>query len=759
MRGNSMAHAMIVRERIRPMQTTAPRGFCHRRQQPLVSSPTTQHFRGARQPILFRFTATDLTSNRPSRLAAWKVAASPARVTAEQLATQQREISVAEFFTKNRHLLGFDNPRKALLTTVKEAVDNSLDACEEAGILPTIRVKIQVAPGRDGQSPPPSQATRFIVTVTDNGPGIVKEQVPRIFAKLLYGSKFHRLRQSRGQQGIGISAAGMYGQLTTGKPVRVISRISPGRAAHEFAIQINTQKNEPVVLQDNKIEDWAHPQGTQVSIELEGKYQRGRGSVDEYLELTAIANPHVEIFYDTPEGMTVHHRRGTEELPRPPKEIKPHPYGIEFGMLLKMLQDSKSKWLAVFLSTDFSRVSARNAEEICSAAKLNPHTRPRDVVGADAERLFAALQNAKWMAPPTDCLSPIGEDAILAGLYKQIRGEFYTAVTRSPQVYRGNPFIIEVGLAYGRDPAQQKVETPAEPAAPLAEGESAEGEDDVELARLTRYANRVPLLYQQSACVTFQSVVDTAWKLYGLGQSRGALPQGPLVVFVHMASAWVPFTSESKEAIADYDAIRKEIKLALQEAGRRLGKYIRKREHARDEWKRRNIFALYIGEVADACGRLKKGQVSVDRLKKQLLAMAEERTGGEETERLLRKQREEEERREHTIVVTTTGAEGAVPKLLATERSNTTGVPADGAAAPAGQAPAAVAADAVQTSLFPGADLPAVSTSPRPVKNPAPSKKSPARGRDATPSMFDTDDRPKGARPSKKPSRKRRGRA
>jgi DNA topoisomerase-6 subunit B len=439
-------------------------------------------------------------------------AATP-RVTAEQLATQQREISVAEFFTKNRHLLGFDNPRKALLTTVKEAVDNSLDACEEAGILPSIRVRIDVVPGRDGAMPTLKDADRFVVTVTDNGPGIVKEQIPRIFAKLLYGSKFHRLRQARGQQGIGISAAGMYGQLTTGKPVRVISRTSPNKAAHRFAIQINTQKNEPIKLEEESLDNWEFPQGTQVSIELEGRFQRGRGSVEEYLELTAIANPHVEFFYKPPEGADARgdakeivYARGVAELPRPPKEIKPHPYGIELGMLLRMLQDTKSRWLVGFLMSDFSRVSARVADEVCKAAKLSPQMRPRTVVGHDAERLYHALQTAKIMAPPTDCLSPIGEEAVLAGLYKQIRGEFYTAVTRPPAVYRGNPFVIEVGIAYGKDPAAKREEAPAEDAAPLAEGESADGEGEVELARVTRFANRVPLVYQQSACATFQSV-------------------------------------------------------------------------------------------------------------------------------------------------------------------------------------------------------------------------------------------------------------
>ena len=121
-------------------------------------------------------------------------ASAAARATAESMAAKQRDISVSEFFAKNRHLLGFDNPRKALLTTVKEAVDNSLDACEEAGIVPEIWVVIE-ATGNN----------RFKVSVQDNGPGIVKKQIPLIFGKLLYGSKFHRLRMSRGQQGIGIS--------------------------------------------------------------------------------------------------------------------------------------------------------------------------------------------------------------------------------------------------------------------------------------------------------------------------------------------------------------------------------------------------------------------------------------------------------------------------------------------------------------------------------------------------------------------------
>src|SRR5262249_39514785 len=280
----------------------------------------------------------------------------PAPASAAEMGARQRELSVSEFFTKNRPPLGFDSPRKALLTCVKEAVDNALDAAEEAGILPDVTVKIEVASSNGTGPPPASQATRFRVTVGDNGPGIVRQQIPPIFAKLLYGSKFHRLRMSRGQQGIGISAAGMYAQLTTGKPVQIVSRTSARGSAHYFEVQIDPKKNEPRIFENKKI-DWKSHRGTQVTLEIEGRYQKGRASVDEYLEQTAIANPHVTLVYHTPEGETREYPRTIHELPPAPREIKPHPYGIEFGVLLRMLHDTRSHALAGFLADDFTPAS------------------------------------------------------------------------------------------------------------------------------------------------------------------------------------------------------------------------------------------------------------------------------------------------------------------------------------------------------------------------------------------------------------------
>ena len=489
----------------------------------------------------------------------------PRHSTAEEMASRQREISVAEFFTKNRHLLGFDNPRKALLTTIKEGVDNSLDACEEAGILPEVMVVI--TPGKEED--------RFRVTIEDNGPGILKKQIPRIFAKLLYGSKFHRLKMSRGQQGIGISAAGMYGQLTTGKPISIISKISHNKPAHHYELEIDTKRNEPRIIVDETV-DWPVQRGTKVEIELEAKFQKGRQSVEEYLEQTAIANPHVLLHFVTPDGETKTYSRASQELPVETREIKPHPYGVELGVLIKMLHETKARTLQSFLHSEFSRISTQVARMICEKAKVSERSRPTRIARQEADNLFKAINQTRIMNPRTDCLSPIGEELILAGLKKQIEADFYTSVTRPPSVYRGNPFQIEAGLAYG--------------GSLQADG----------LARVLRYANRVPLLYQQSACAMTRSVLNTAWRNYALSQSAGALPSGPLVIIVHMASVWVPFTSESKEAVAHYPEIIKEVRLALQECGRRLAVFIRRRRKAAESQRKKDYIQQYIPHIAIA---------------------------------------------------------------------------------------------------------------------------------------------------------------
>jgi len=311
-------------------------------------------------------------------------------------------------------------------------------------------------------------------------------------------------------------------------------------------------------------------------MELAGVYKKGRRSLDDYVAQTAHANPHAEIVYRSPKGEEFRYERIAHDLPKEPLAIKPHPYGIELGILMRMMKESRGRSVAGALQSDFSRVSAKVATEICHAAGVSPDGKPAKLSAAEIERLFKAIPKVRIMSPPTNCLSPIGAELIEGGLRKSIPAEFYASSTRSPAVYRGNPFQVEVGLAYG---------------APLPGDE---------LVDLWRFANRVPLQYQQSACAITRSVVTTDWKKYGLQQSRGALPAGAMVLFIHIASVWVPFTSESKEAVASYPEIIKEIRLGLQECGRRLGAFLSRRRRLAEEEKKKSYIEQYIPHIGIA---------------------------------------------------------------------------------------------------------------------------------------------------------------
>lgn len=505
--------------------------------------------------------------------------------TAEKMASKQRDISVAEFFERNRHLLGFDNKRKALLTVVKEAVDNALDACEEAKILPDISVQIV-----------DMENDRYRVTIEDNGPGIVKKQIPNIFAKLLYGSKFHTMKQARGQQGIGISAAVLYAQLTTGRPARIWSKIKETEPAHYYELHIDTQKNQPEIVKDEE-SNWKKKTGVKIELDIDASYQKGDQSVDSYLKQTAIANPHATFVYTNPKAEQFVFARVSDKLPKEPTAIKPHPYGVELGIMLKMLKNTESRTLQSFLTGEFSRVGPQTAKEICDAAGLFTNMKPDELQLPHVEKLLDGIKKTKIIAPSTDCISPIGEELLEKGLRKEIPAEFYVAVSRSPDVYRGIPFVVEVALAYGGEqPSDQTI-------------------------RILRFANRVPLLYQSGSCASNKSIVQTNWKPYGLSQSQSSVPVGPLTVVISLVSVWPPFTSEAKEAIAHYPEIIKEMKLALQDAGRKLGAYVNKKRKVADQQERLSIFENYMPEVAAALADL--SGMSKDKILESMRKMLE----------------------------------------------------------------------------------------------------------------------------------------
>lgn len=500
-----------------------------------------------------------------------------AKTVAEELAKKQKEISVSEFFERNKHILGFDSSVRALITSVKEAVDNALDACEEAQILPELLVEIQ----RNGPAAKVGQSEELVMIVEDNGPGIVKAQIGNIFGRLLYGSRFHAIRQSRGQQGIGISATVMYGQLTTGKPAIIYSKIGDKQPVILTHLKLDTRSNRPDVLKQDPVfgdEAWAAKEhGTRIEVAMMGKYQRGPQSVFEYLRSTAIVNPHARITFREPDGTTTVFERATDLLPAPTKEIKPHPEGTELGTLLKMAKNTQAKTLTTFLQEEFSRISSEKAKEICDAASLSTNLHMDKFELDEAKLLLDAFTKVKLLAPPTDCLSPIGEVLVRKGLKKELPDtEFIATVTRPPNVYSGRPFVVEAGLAYGGS---------------LPKDES---------VRIIRFANRVPLLYQKGACVSTTAVEDMDWRRYELDQRGGkGIPIGPVVLLVHVASVNVPFTSEAKEAMADIDVIRNEIVLALRECARKMGSHVRKKAKLARMKEKEEVIRKLIPKIAE----------------------------------------------------------------------------------------------------------------------------------------------------------------
>lgn len=487
-------------------------------------------------------------------------------IVAQELAKKQKEISVAEFFERNKHILGFGNATRALITSVKEGVDNSLDACEEANILPDIYVEIKN--GEDSECK---------IIIEDNGPGVIKKQIPHIFGRLLYGSRFHAIRQSRGQQGIGISAVVLYGQLTTGKHAKIISKVEPNRPAVVNDIAIDTNKNRADVISTDTIH-WEKPTGTRIEVSITADFKRGKRFVYDYLQSTSIVNPHAQITYREPDGTQYIFERTSDVLPQKAEEIKPHPYGIELGTLIKMAKNTKARQLNSFLKTEFSSMGDRTTNATIEQASLEKNLNPKQMTREQFLALHKAFKKVKIMAPSTDCLSPIGETLIKRSLKnetQEISPEFIVTSSRPPSVYSGNPFQIEVGLVYGgKLPKEEPV-------------------------KILRFANRVPLLYQQGGCITTSAISSIDWRRYGLTQPSGkGVPTGPAIFLTHISSTLIPFTSESKEAIADVEEIENEIKLAFRECARKVQHHIHKKVRRAKTREKFDLITRILPEIA-----------------------------------------------------------------------------------------------------------------------------------------------------------------
>ncbi len=484
-----------------------------------------------------------------------------------------RETSISEFFEKNRHILGFDSLQKSLFMVIKEAVDNSLDACEEYQILPDIYVEIS----RSGDD-------ILTAVIEDNGPGISRKEVPNVFGRLLYGSRFGTLRQSRGQQGIGITASILYGQITTALPSKIRTKMRQDDVAYDFQLGINVKENRADIISEKPV-IWEKESGTRIEIPLKGKYQTGKQSVFEYLKESAIVNPNAQFTFIDPEGKKVRIERVVEKTSVPARSIKPHPMGLELGELFRMARAVPNRTLGEFLLQDLSRVTPRTLDDMTSAFGIDFSIPVENLEIQYMKGVMDAFSSVKILPPPTDCLSPLGSDFIRRGL-KNIYGElqplyFGKPVQRPVSVHNGNPFSVEVGIVYGGNlPAEEQV-------------------------RIVRFANKVPLLYQPGACAITRAISEMDWRTYGFDQRGGkGVPFGPAIILVHVFGIRLPFTSESKEAIAGIDIIVDEIMAALKTAARGVRGFINKREKRSKIYEKFTLVEKIIPEIGSKSASL-----------------------------------------------------------------------------------------------------------------------------------------------------------
>jgi DNA topoisomerase-6 subunit B len=490
--------------------------------------------------------------------------------TADNLFKEFKEHSVAEFFKKNRQMLGYSGKIRSLTTILHEYVTNGLDACEDASILPEIHCKIEQL-GND----------HYRVTVSDNGPGIPKTHVGRVYAQMLSGTKFHRFIQSRGQQGIGASGCTMYAQITSGRPVHVITSAKKGKV-YECDVMFDVKHNQPEILKE--LEYDGDLQGTIVSAEFKDvTFNWSEYGPGEYLRRTAVANPHAKIVFEAPDKQKFTYNRVVNVLPQKAHPSQPHPKGLSVDDFLDYAHSSKERAIRTFMSKTFDRVSSDKAKELEGLTSIDFDRKPDSVTWKDAEEVIEAIKKVKFLAPSTKELKPIGEKQIEKSVLNVMEPKFHYVTTRAADVYRGGvPFIIEAGIAFGGKAGR-----------PAANGEAASVE-------VMRFANRAPLLFDAGADVITKVVSQIDWNRYNLKN----MDQLPISIIVNMTSTYIPYTSAGKQAISDEEEIFKEVTLALQEVGRKVGEHLR-REYKRGEKAEKKATLLkYVPETANAVATL-----------------------------------------------------------------------------------------------------------------------------------------------------------
>jgi DNA topoisomerase VI subunit B len=501
------------------------------------------------------------------------------------------EISAADFFYRNRDIAGFTNPSRAIFVAVRELVENSLDAAESHRLPPDVYVRLSY----EGEATKDTQI--YKLRVEDNGIGVPPRHIPSAFGQILFGSKY-KLKQQRGTFGLGGKMAILYGQITTHQPASIVSSTGISKT-YLYKLMIDIQRNRPLIL-DRKVlinkEMW---RGTIVEFTLEGDYFRAMPKILDYFKQTAMVNPYANLTFVDPKGRLYKFNRVTKDMPTPPKETKPHPYGVDVELLQRLIQITPYKNMLDFLRNHFHRVGDITAQKFLEFSNLNPSKNPRRL---DHEEIVRLMHNLKkfpdFLPPDASCLSPLGEDLLRTGILKELNPEFVAVHQRKPATYAGHPFIVEIGIAYGGEiPAKGNF-------------------------IVYRFANRIPLLYDEANDVSLRVIEAMNWRRYRV------TPDMPVAILTHISSTKVPYKTVGKEFIADRPEVRREIANGLREVARQIQFFLSKREHVDKERKRLGVFSKYLPRIAEFSTQL-AGKKKVPDIEKLLTSV--KKYGSEET--------------------------------------------------------------------------------------------------------------------------------
>ncbi len=488
------------------------------------------------------------------------------------------EISPADFFYRNRDIAGFTNPSRAIFASIRELVENSLDAAEFAGVPPDIYVRLNFGEGG-------SEKGIYKLRVEDNGSGITSRHIPSAFGQVLFGSKY-KLKQARGTFGLGGTMAVLYGQITTHKPAYIISSTGSTKV-YKYRIMIDIQRNKPIILERKILINKEKWHGTIVEFFLEGDYFRAMSKILEYLKQTALVNPYANITFVDPKGRLYKSMRVTTKMPSPPKETLPHPYGVDVETVKRLIHVTPQRNMVDFMQTHFHRVSEMVAHKFLEFAAFSKSKNPKRLGPEEIVNLVQMMKRFEEFRPPSaNCLSPLGDELLRAGILKELKPEFLAVCERKPSTYAGHPFIVETAIAYG--------------------GEIPKKGDFI----LYRFANRIPLLYDEASDVSYSVVKSMNWRRYKVS------PDMPIAVLVHICSTKIPYKTVGKEFIADRPEVKKEILNGLREAARKIQRFLSKQEHVEKEKRRLSVFSKYLPKIAKFSTALagKEKQPSIEKL-------------------------------------------------------------------------------------------------------------------------------------------------